>query len=126
MEVGQIKVFEHFSEGFKVAAEYGEWKVGMLHYNERFSRFGEMERHMLTDEVFVLVSGRATLYTDSEAVEMEQGSVYTVPAAVWHHIVVSEEATVIVVENRNTSIENTEKKYFDEKVGMDIYKLLNV
>lgn len=115
MEAGQIKIFEHFSEGFKVAAEYGEWKVGMLHYNERFSRLGEMERHLLTDEVFVLVSGRATLYTDSEAVEMEQGSVYTVPAAVWHHIVVSEDASVIVVENRNTSIENTEKRYFEQE-----------
>lgn len=43
MEAGQIKIFEHFSEGFKVAAEYGEWKVGMLHYNDRFSRLGEME-----------------------------------------------------------------------------------
>lgn len=110
-----IKVGVHKDAGFKVMIESGEWKVGMLHYNERFSRLGEMERHLLTDEVFVLVSGKATLYTESEAVEMEQGSVYTVPAAVWHHIVVSEDATVIVVENRNTSIENTEKKYFDEK-----------
>lgn len=115
MEVGQIKVFEHFADGFKVAAEHGEWKVGMLHYNERFSRLGEMERHMLTDEVFVLVSGSATLYTDNEEKKMEQGVVYTVPAAVWHHIVISEDATVIVVENRNTSIDNTEKKYFHEK-----------
>ena len=114
MEAGQIKVFEHFAEGFKVAAEYGTWKVGVLRYNERFSRLGEMERHMLTDEVFVLLSGSAVLYTDGEAVEMKQGTVYTVPAAIWHHIVVSEDATVMVVENRNTSIENTEKKYFDE------------
>ena len=112
MEAGQIKIFEHFSEGFKVAAEYGEWKVGMLRYNERFSRLGEMERHMLTDEVFVLVSGSATLYTDAEEKQMEQGTVYTVPVAVWHQIVVSEDASVVVVENRNTSIENTEKKYF--------------
>ena len=69
----------------------------------------------MTNEVFVLVSGRATLYTDSEAVEMEQGSVYTVPVGVWHHIVVSEDASVIVVENRNTSIENTEKRYFEQE-----------
>ena len=107
-----IKVFSHASDGFKVAVESGEWKVGVLRYNQRFSRLGEMERHMLTDEVFVLVSGSATLYTDSEEKKMEPGTVYTVPAAVWHHIVVSEDATVLVVENRNTSIENTEKKYF--------------
>ena len=93
-------------------AESGEWKVGMLRFNERFSSLREMERHMLTDEVFVLISGSATLYTDGETLEMEIGTVYTVPAAVWHHIVVSEDASVLVVENRNTSIENTEKKYF--------------
>ena len=107
-----IEVFSHAAEGFKVAVESGEWKVGVLRYNERFSKLGEMERHMLTDEVFVLITGSATLYTDAEEKQMEQGVVYTVPAAVWHHIVVSEDASVIVVENRNTSIQNTEKKYF--------------
>ena len=107
-----IKIGVHRDIGFKVMAESGEWKVGMLRFNERFSSLREMERHMLTDEVFVLISGSATLYTDGETLEMEIGTVYTVPAAVWHHIVVSEDASVLVVENRNTSIENTEKKYF--------------
>ena len=108
-----IKVGTHSGEGFKVMVESGEWKIGMLRCNERFSGLGEMERHMLTDEVFILVSGSATLYTDGEALQMEVGLVYTVPAGVWHHIVVSRDASVVVVENRNTSIENTEKKYFD-------------
>ena len=116
MEAGQmIRVGIHRDAGFKVMVESGEWKVGMLCYNERFSRLGEMERHMLTDAVFVLVSGKATLYTDSEVVGMETNTVYTVPVGVWHHIVVSEDATVIVVENRNTSIENTEKRYFEQE-----------
>lgn len=110
-----IEVSAHTEEGFKVMSEYGEWKVGMLRYNERFSRFDQLERHLLTDEVFVLTSGTATLYTDNEAVEMKQNYVYTVPAGVWHHIVVSVDANVIVVENRNTSIENTEKKYFEQE-----------
>ncbi len=110
-----IQVGVHTDEGFKVMVESGQWKVGMLHYNERFSKLGEMERHMLTDEVFILISGNATLYTDEETLKMYIGTVYTVPAAVWHHIVVSEDAGVIVVENRNTSIANTEKKYFDEE-----------
>ena len=94
-------------------AEYGEWKVGMLNYNQRFSRFAELERHLLTDEVFVLISGTATLYSDTESIEMETGAVYNVPAGVWHHIVVSEDASVLVVENRNTSADNTEKKYLN-------------
>jgi mannose-6-phosphate isomerase-like protein (cupin superfamily) len=110
-----IEVGTHRDAGFKVMVESGEWKIGLLRYNERFSRFAEMERHMQTDEVFVLLSGAATLYTDAGTLAMKQGDVYTVPVAVRHHIVVSEDASVLVVENRNTSKENTEKKYFDEK-----------
>ena len=109
-----IKIGIHKDAGFRVMEEYGEWKVGILRYNERFSRLGEMERHLLTDEVFVLMSGKATLYGEKETLEMERGAIYTVPAGEWHHIVVSEDASVLVVENRNTSIDNTEKKYFDK------------
>lgn len=110
-----IQIGVHTDAGFRVMVESGEWKVGMLRYNERFSHLGEMERHLLTDEVFVLLSGSATLYTPNERVNMDVGTVYNVPAAVWHHIVVSEDACVLVVENRNTSRENTEKKYLEEK-----------
>lgn len=95
-------------------AEYGDWKVGMLRYNERFSHFKELERHMLTDEVFALISGQATLYTENESCKMNIGEVYTIPAKVWHHIVVSEDASVLVVENGNTSATNTEKRYFNK------------
>ena len=116
MEAGQmIRTGVHNDEGFKVIVESGQWRVGMLHYSERFSRLGEMERHMLTDETFILTSGSATLYTDSETLKMDIGTAYTVPAEVWHHIVVSEDASVVVVENRNTSIENSEKRYFKQE-----------
>ena len=110
-----IRKSTHSAPGFQVMTRFEGWKVGALRYNERFSHLGEMERHLLTDEVFVLVCGKAILYTDAESVEMEIGAVYTVPAGVWHHIVVSEDAHVIVVENKNTSIDNTEKKYVHEK-----------
>ena len=110
-----IRVRVHTDAGFRVMEEYGEWKVGLLRYAPRFAHFGEMERHLLTDEVFVLLSGAATLYGEEEALEMETGAVYTVPAEEWHHIVVSEDACVLVVENRSTSIDNTEKKYLDQK-----------
>lgn len=40
---------------------------------------------------------------------MEIGTVYNVPAMEWHHIVVSGDATVMVVEDSDTSKENTEK-----------------
>ena len=113
METRQIIVNSNDSEGFKVVHEYDGWKVGILNYNERFSKFKELENHTLTDEVFILIDGSATLYTDSEKVEMEKSKSYTVPKNVWHHIVVSKDAKVVVIENKNTSKDNTLKKYLD-------------
>ncbi len=112
-----IEEYSFTQEGWKVLIESGEWKIGMLRRNERFSSLGELERHLLTDEVFVLLEGSATLYTDSEQTEMKPLIVYNIPAGVWHHIVVSEDASVLVVENRNTSKENTQKKFLNSQGG---------
>lgn len=101
----------HTGEGFRVLKEFEGWKIGYLRYNERFSKFAEMERHLETDEVFVLLEGTATLYTEDEECCMVKNVLYNIPKGVWHHIVVSEDATVLVVENSNTTKDNTEKKW---------------
>ncbi len=113
-----IDIQSYFGEDFKAVIESGEWKIGLLRYSERFSGFKVMERHLLTDEVFVLLDGEAQLYIKDEqeniiTYQMKKNHVYNVRQNVWHHIVVSEDATVLVVENRNTSKENTEKTIFD-------------
>ena len=106
-----IEVTSHDGEGFMVVNKFQGWKVGILNYNERFSKFTEMERHLLTDEVFILIQGSAKLYTETQEIEMEFSKSYNVPMGVWHHIVVSKDAKVIVIENSDTSKENTEKRY---------------
>lgn len=110
-----IEISAHDGDDFAVMTKFGAWQIGMISYSERFSRFAVLERHLLTDEAFVLQLGEATLYTDRETVQMEKGKVYNVPAGVWHHIVVSEDARVLVVENSDTSKENSERTYFEEK-----------
>ena len=117
-----IEILTHDFNGFSAVLESGAWKLGLLGYSERFSRFCEMERHLLTDEAFVLLDGEATLHTESGAVQMKKFTVYNVPAGVWHHITVSRDGKVMVVENRNTSRENTEKRYFDQKENNDADK----
>lgn len=105
----------HKGSGFRVLLESGEWKIGFLRYCERFSKFDEMEQHLFTDESFVLLTGNARLYTEQECIDMKTETLYTVPACEWHHIVVSSDATVLVVENRETSRENTKKKCFGKE-----------
>ena len=95
---------------WQVAMAYGSWQVAYLGYGERFASLTGFERHMETDEVFVLLRGEAELYVEQDRIPMEPGVVYNVKKAQWHHIVVSPDACVLVVENRDTSLDNTERR----------------
>lgn len=111
-----MEILTFQGEGFQVLKESDEWKIGFLRWNERFSQCLEMERHLETEEAFVLLSGNAVLLTDA-AYPMKPEKVYVVPRGEWHHIVVSKDALVLVVENRATSRENTEKKKEKRWIG---------
>ncbi len=95
---------------FQVMTQFDGWKIGLLRHSQRFSSCCQKERHLETDEVFVLLEGNATLYVEDQKIPMEKCTIYNVKKAAWHHIVVSEDATVLVVENSSTSRDNTEKK----------------
>ncbi len=115
-----IEILNYNGEDFKAVFESGEWKIGILRYSKRFSSFKALERHLLTDEVFVLLKGKATLYIKDQKdktkiYKMKKQTVYNVPKKVWHHIKVSRNATVLVVENSNTSKENTERQNVNER-----------
>ena len=105
----EISMFN--GKDFSVVKQFEGWKIGFLRISPRFSVFDRLERHLLTDEAFILLDGQATLYTDKESVVMQKNTVYNIPKAEWHHIVVSEDATVMVVENSSTCEENTEIKF---------------
>lgn len=105
-----VEVLKFSGSDFQVMTQFEGWKIGLLRFSQRFSTHNQMERHLLTDEVFVLLSGSAELYVEDQTILMEAKTLYCVKKGVWHHIVVSEDATVLVVENSSTSKENTEKK----------------
>lgn len=95
---------------WQVAVETERWKLAYLGHCERFGSLTGMERHLQTDEAFVLLRGSASLYVEDAVTQMETGVVYNVKKGEWHHIVVSEDASVLVIENSDTTPENTEKR----------------
>ncbi len=110
-----IDISNFCGKDFKVVTEAEKWKIGFLRYSDRFSKFTALERHLLTDEAFILLKGKAVLYIENEngvivKYKMKKLQVYNVREKVWHHITVSKNATVMVVENQNTSKENTERR----------------
>lgn len=113
-----MNTYSYKGEDFEAVFTADKWKIGILRYSERFSRLGCFERHMKTPEVFVLLSGEAILYIKDDngnisKTSMERNVVYEVPEKEWHHIVVSKDACVLIVENSDTSKENTEKVMID-------------
>lgn len=108
----QLEILDYNGEGYSPVTHFDAWRVAILNYAERFDENSPilLERHMLTDEVFVLLEGTATLYIGKEmiAYPMEKNKIYNVKQAVWHRITVSKDAKVLIVENQNTTKENSE------------------
>ncbi len=108
-----MQTYSYTGDDFRVLLESGDWKIGLLRYADRFARPDRFERHLQTDEAFALLRGSATLYVRRdekiESAPLLAGQVILVPAGEWHQIVVSRDADVLVVENRDTSAANTEK-----------------
>lgn len=57
-----MEKYTYTGKDFKAVLTTKEWKIGLLKYSERFSSLSVWERHLKTDEVFVLLSGTAILY----------------------------------------------------------------
>ena len=62
-----IDVYSPDNEGYEVKHCFENWSVAYLRYAERFDRITYMERHLNTDEIFVLLKGRAALIVNENA-----------------------------------------------------------
>lgn len=108
----KLDVIRYEGEGYRRMVDFGNWRVAFLLYAERFDKeyIQKMERHLLTDEVFVLLSGKAALVIGKEqkVCQLEKNTIYNVKKNVWHAVCVSRDAQILIVENADTSAENTE------------------
>ena len=89
--------------GYKPVVRFGAWRFAELNHAERFAaeNLSYRERHLKTDETFVLVEGEATLLIGEALtpVRMERGKFYNVKAGVWHQINTVPGTRVLIVEN---------------------------
>lgn len=118
MDEGLVEIRSHEGEGYMPLVDYGTWRVAMLRFQNGMQpgQQSSMERHMETDEVFVLTRGEGTLILAGNGREvgplavqqMEIGKVYNIKRCVWHSVSLSRDASVVIVENRDTTRENSE------------------
>jgi len=105
-----IRTYE--GAGYQPLIDHESWRVAILRYLDELQPgcIATMERHTETDEVFVLLKGRGTLLfggngagADSiHSQAMELGSLYNVKRHAWHSVLLSRDASVLIVENRET------------------------
>lgn len=120
MDERYLQIKENQGEDYQPVVSFGGWRVAFLNTHDRFRRenLRQLERHLLTDETFTLLRGRAALYIgDGEGewagnitlVPLEPYKVYNVRAGVWHAIETGEDTSLLITENHNTSSENSPK-----------------
>lgn len=120
-----LEVESYTDEGYKPVIDYDSWRVAVLNYCDELlpENISEMQRHDETDEVFILLQGSCILFiAEGEdeveniyAQDMEPLKLYNVKRSVWHTHTLSEDAMVLIVENRNTKLENSPKIELDDK-----------
>ncbi|MDD6735968.1 MAG: hypothetical protein PUE13_06645 [Clostridiales bacterium] len=106
----EIDIYSPEKDGYEVKHCFDGWRVAYLRYAEKFDDITYLERHLETDEVFVLLQGSASLLLgeNAECTEMETGKIYNVRKGIWHNIKVSKDALVLIVENKDTCKDNSE------------------
>lgn len=101
MRLPGIDVYSFAGEDFGRMFAGDGWQTAFLNNGPKFGHRRPPERHMRSDELFVLLQGEATLFIGEEGreVKMEKGRLYNVRRGTWHQIVAEKESRVLVVEN---------------------------
>ena len=112
-----LEVRDYQGIGYQPLIDFGAWRVAILRYHSELlpQNITTMQRHNETDEVFVLLAGRCILFlgegedqvTNVLAQDMEPLKLYNVKRAAWHSHTLSQDASVLIVENRDTVVENS-------------------
>ncbi|WP_395548022.1 MULTISPECIES: hypothetical protein [unclassified Lacrimispora] len=117
MERELIDIIKISREGYTPLVDYQTWRVAVLKFCDdvRANRLNSMQRHLETDEVFVLLEGSCVLISGGngerpevvECVKMEKNQLYNVKKGVWHTHALDEEGSVLIIENQDTCDKNS-------------------
>lgn len=116
-----VQQTQYTGEGYSPVIDYGQWRVAVLNYHPELlpENISQFQCHDETDEVFVLLGGECKLYIaepppgDPDRIEaihcidMRPQQIYNIRRGVYHSHTPSEDARVLIVENRDTGKTNS-------------------
>lgn len=125
MKKEYIDVLSYEGEGYLPMIDFETWRVAFLRYCEELEvqNLKTMQKHNETDEVFILLEGNCTLFVggsgdtinEIDAIAMKQKQLYNVKRGIWHTHTLDKNATVLIVENQNTSDLNSPTEVLDSE-----------
>ena len=128
-----IEIREHNEPDYMPLIDYQNWRVALINYTADYlpEKINRMQKHTETDEVFVLLTGRCILFlgegdeciTKIHAADMELYKLYNVKKGVWHSHTFSEDARMLIVENRDTVYENSPFVDLSENQRQEVVRL---
>lgn len=129
-----IEKYIYNGEGYDPYLIRSGWQVAKLNYAPGIGMddIEKIDVHLHTDEVFILIAGRAVLIAAEkeedkiiyEMVNMEKGIVYNIPKGVWHNIAMEKDAEIIIVEKSDTHLNDFEYFWLKDNQKEELYKLL--
>ena len=112
-----LAIKEYTDEGYSPVVDYDKWRVAVLNYCDELlpENITKLQRHDRSDEVFVLLKGSFVLFIGEghervdkiHGIKLEPLKLYNVRSGVWHSHTLTKDTTVLIVENRDTGIENS-------------------
>ena len=130
-----LEVSAYDAMGYAPVVDFQTWRVAMLNYIDELEpeQIDNFQCHNETDEVFVLLSGKCILFcaevdpqnniTDISSWDMEINKTYNIKRGVYHTHTLSEDAKVLIVENRDTDDDNSPKIMIDDSVRHRLAKI---
>lgn len=109
-----LDCYEWNGESYKPLFYSHDWMTALMNWDPIWAleKAHDIERHKLTDEVFVLLLGKAAFYLATEAgldvVEIKPHVIYNVRKGAWHNLLATRDAKFLIVENRDTDLKDTD------------------
>lgn len=128
-------------KGFVPLKDYKTWRIAQMSYDPKLNSlegFSAMGRHYSTDEVFMLLEGHAVMVTSGNKNTIESfeyhllhpGFLYTVKEKQWHIAVLYPNTRLLIIENQDTGMENSEQYILSieekKEISMGITKIIKV
>jgi len=117
--------------GFLPLKDYGSWRIAQLSFDPGVNALdflASLGRHFETEEAFILLQGGAVMVTAGtqdrpgsfEAVRFVAGRIYVVRQRQWHAAVLKPGTQLLIVENRDTGVDNSENHSLSSKEKLEI------